>query len=209
MRAGWQTFWKLRWPAAVPYLFVSMKVAIAASLVGAIVGELPTGAVAGLGARLLTGSYYGQTVQIWAALVAAAVHGRRARRASSAWSTASCSAAWEPARHESADDTRLLAGVGRRCRRDRRDVLPLIGSHPPVYLLGLGLEGAVVAFVVGLTALFATEPASPGRGIGMLFIGSLVGAVFTLLTLPRWPRSPRPPIERQRLRRQTAGSGPW
>ena len=64
---------KLRWPAAVPYLFVSMKIAVAASLVGAIVGELPTGAVAGLGARLLTGSYYGQTVQIWAALVAAAV----------------------------------------------------------------------------------------------------------------------------------------
>jgi NitT/TauT family transport system permease protein len=69
----WQTFWKLRWPAAQPFLFVSMKVAIAAALVGAIVGELPTGAQAGLGARLLTGSYYGQTIQIWAALVAAAV----------------------------------------------------------------------------------------------------------------------------------------
>lgn len=68
-----QIFWKLRWPASVPFLFTSMKVAIASSLVGAIVGELPTGAVAGLGARLLTGSYYGQTVQIWAALVAAAV----------------------------------------------------------------------------------------------------------------------------------------
>ena len=67
-----QTFWKLRWPSAVPFLFASMKVAVAISLVGAIVGELPTGAVAGLGARLLAGSYYGQTVQIWAALVAAA-----------------------------------------------------------------------------------------------------------------------------------------
>jgi NitT/TauT family transport system permease protein len=68
-----QIFWKLRWPSSVPFLFASMKVAIAASLVGAIVGELPTGAVAGLGARLLTGSYYGQTVQIWAALIAAAL----------------------------------------------------------------------------------------------------------------------------------------
>ncbi len=68
-----QTFRKLRWPSSVPFLFVSMRVAIAASLVGAIVGELPTGAVAGLGARLLTGSYYGQTVQIWSALVVAAV----------------------------------------------------------------------------------------------------------------------------------------
>ena len=66
-----QVFWKLRWPSAVPLLFTSMQVAVAISLVGAIVGELPTGAVAGLGARLLAGSYYGQTVQIWAALVAA------------------------------------------------------------------------------------------------------------------------------------------
>lgn len=66
-------FWKLRLPASMPYLFTSLKVGMAASLVGAIVGELPTGAVAGLGARLLSGSYYGQTVQIWAALFAAAI----------------------------------------------------------------------------------------------------------------------------------------
>lgn len=66
------TLWKLRLPSAMPYLFASMKVGVAASLVGAIVGELPTGAVEGLGARLLTGSYYGQTVQIWSALIVAA-----------------------------------------------------------------------------------------------------------------------------------------
>jgi NitT/TauT family transport system permease protein len=70
---GAQIFRKLRWPTSLPFLFVSMKVAIAASLVGAIVGELPTGAVAGLGARLLGGSYYGLTQQMWAALVAASV----------------------------------------------------------------------------------------------------------------------------------------
>lgn len=68
-----QGFWKLRLPSSMPYLFTSLKVGIAASLVGAIVGELPTGAVAGLGARLLAGSYYGQTVQIWSALFAAAI----------------------------------------------------------------------------------------------------------------------------------------
>ena len=45
---------------------------MAAAIVGAIVGELPTGAVAGLGARLLAGSYYGQTIQIWSALLMAA-----------------------------------------------------------------------------------------------------------------------------------------
>ncbi len=68
----WQVLWKLRWPSSVPYLFTSMKIAIAAALVGAIVGELPTGAVEGLGARLLAGSYYGQTIQIWSALFMAA-----------------------------------------------------------------------------------------------------------------------------------------
>lgn len=67
-----QMFWRLRLPSSMPYLFISMKIAMAASLVGAIVGELPTGAVAGLGARLLAGSYYGQTIQIWSALLMAA-----------------------------------------------------------------------------------------------------------------------------------------
>lgn len=67
-----QMFWRLRLPSSMPYLFTSMKIAMAASLVGAIVGELPTGAVAGLGARLLAGSYYGQTIQIWSALLMAA-----------------------------------------------------------------------------------------------------------------------------------------
>jgi NitT/TauT family transport system permease protein len=68
-----QVFWKLRWPSSIPYLFTGLKVAVTISLVGAIVGELPTGAQAGIGARLLTGSYYGQTVQIWGALIAASV----------------------------------------------------------------------------------------------------------------------------------------
>ncbi|MBT8414817.1 MAG: ABC transporter permease [Boseongicola sp.] len=67
-----QSFWKLRLPASVPYLFASLKIAIAASLVGAIVGELPVQR-GGLGARMLGGSYYGQTEQIWAALIVAAV----------------------------------------------------------------------------------------------------------------------------------------
>jgi NitT/TauT family transport system permease protein len=69
----WQMLKLLRWPTAVPFLFASMKVAVAASLVGAIVGELPTGAQAGLGAKLLIGSYNGQMVQLWSALVLAAI----------------------------------------------------------------------------------------------------------------------------------------
>jgi len=68
-----QVLSKLRWPSAVPFLFASLKVAISISLIGAIVAELPTGGEAGIGARLLAGSYYGQTIQIWAALLAAAL----------------------------------------------------------------------------------------------------------------------------------------
>lgn len=68
-----ETLWKLRLPASVPFLFASLKVGIAAALVGTIVAELPTGARFGLGARLLTGSYYGQTIQIWSALFLAAI----------------------------------------------------------------------------------------------------------------------------------------
>ena len=67
-----QQFWRLRLPSSVPYLFASLKIGIAASLVGAIVGELPVQR-GGLGARMLGGSYYGQTEQIWAALIVAAV----------------------------------------------------------------------------------------------------------------------------------------
>ena len=71
----WQAFWLLRMPSALPYLFPSLRVAIAAGVVGAMVAELPTGAQAGLGARLLTGSYYGNTVGIWSALVMSALLG--------------------------------------------------------------------------------------------------------------------------------------
>jgi NitT/TauT family transport system permease protein len=68
----WQIFSKLRWPAAMPFLFASMKVGIAISLIGAVVAELSNAAGGGLGVRLLTGSYNGQTIQIWAALFIAA-----------------------------------------------------------------------------------------------------------------------------------------
>ncbi|MBR9763218.1 MAG: ABC transporter permease [Rhodobacteraceae bacterium] len=68
-----QSFWKLRLPASAPYLFASLKIGVASSLVGTIVGELPSGTGQGLGFRLLSGSYYGQTVQIWSALFATAI----------------------------------------------------------------------------------------------------------------------------------------
>lgn len=65
----------LRLPASLPFLFASLKVGVAASLVGTVVAEVTKSEDGGLGARLLAGSYYGQTVQIWAALAVAAVCG--------------------------------------------------------------------------------------------------------------------------------------
>jgi NitT/TauT family transport system permease protein len=71
--SGAQTFWRLRLPSSMPYMFTSLKIAMAAALVGAIVAELPINQNGGLGARMLVGSYYGQTIQIWSALIVAAV----------------------------------------------------------------------------------------------------------------------------------------
>ena len=68
-----QGFWTLRLPASAPYLFASLKIGVSASLVGTIVAELPTGARAGFGARMLVGDQYGQPLVSWAALFAAAL----------------------------------------------------------------------------------------------------------------------------------------
>ena len=53
-----QEFLKLRVPSALPYVFTGLKVAAGASVVGTIVGELPSGLPDGLGRQLLTFAYY-------------------------------------------------------------------------------------------------------------------------------------------------------
>ena len=67
-----QTFVKLRAPASAPFFFASMKIGAAARARRRVVAEVTKSEDGGLGTRLLAGSYYGQTVQIWAALFAAA-----------------------------------------------------------------------------------------------------------------------------------------
>lgn len=49
-----QVLWKLQIPAAVPYLFPALKVAATASVIGAVVGELPAGIQDGLGRAILS-----------------------------------------------------------------------------------------------------------------------------------------------------------
>lgn len=61
---------KLRLPASGPYLFTAFKISATASVVGAIVGELPSGIRDGLGGTLLTAmQYYSiQPERLWAAI---------------------------------------------------------------------------------------------------------------------------------------------
>lgn len=74
----WAKLWKLRFPAAVPYIFAALKVSATASVVGAIIGELPSGIGDGLGRAILDfSSDYSlvSTPKLWAAIITAAFVG--------------------------------------------------------------------------------------------------------------------------------------
>jgi NitT/TauT family transport system permease protein len=53
-----QTFLKLRLPSALPYLFTALKIAASASVIGAIVAELPSGSSAGIGVMILNAAQF-------------------------------------------------------------------------------------------------------------------------------------------------------
>lgn len=67
----------LRIPAAMPYLFVGFKIAATASIIGTIVGELPSGISAGLGSLVLTFAQYYSTgpAKLWACIIIVAALG--------------------------------------------------------------------------------------------------------------------------------------
>jgi NitT/TauT family transport system permease protein len=72
----WSVLWKLRVPASLPYLFSALRIAATASVVGAIIGELPSSIQDGLGGAILNfNQYYSlQPQNLWATnLVAAAL----------------------------------------------------------------------------------------------------------------------------------------
>ncbi len=74
----WTIMWKLRLPAALPYIFTALKVSATASVVGAIIGELPSGIGDGLGRAILDfSSDYSMvsTPKLWASIVMAATVG--------------------------------------------------------------------------------------------------------------------------------------
>ncbi len=72
-----QILWKLRLPNALPHIFTALKISATASVVGAVIGELPSGLQDGLGGAILNfNQYYVQSPpRLWATIVAAAVVG--------------------------------------------------------------------------------------------------------------------------------------
>lgn len=70
----WEIMWKLRFPSALPYIFTALKVSATASVVGAIIGELPSGIRNGLGRAILDfSSDYSliSTPKLWSAILIA------------------------------------------------------------------------------------------------------------------------------------------
>jgi len=74
---GTQVFWKLKLPASLPYLFTALKIAATASVIGAIVAELPAGAKRGVGVVILNAATYynSRPPALWAAVIVAGLIG--------------------------------------------------------------------------------------------------------------------------------------
>jgi len=64
----WETFWRLRFPRALPMLFSSLRIASATAVIGAIVGEW-IGSEKGLGALIIQATFNYQSDRLYAAIV--------------------------------------------------------------------------------------------------------------------------------------------
>jgi NitT/TauT family transport system permease protein len=75
--SSWSVLWKVRVPTALPYIFAALKIAATASVVGAIIGELPSGLQDGLGGAILNfNQYYSiQPEKLWVTNIVAAALG--------------------------------------------------------------------------------------------------------------------------------------
>jgi NitT/TauT family transport system permease protein len=75
--SNWSVLWKLRVPAALPFIFAALKIAAPASIVGAIIGELPASIQSGLGGAILNFNQYyiTQPASLWATNLIAALLG--------------------------------------------------------------------------------------------------------------------------------------
>jgi len=73
----WSTYWKVRLPASLPYLFTALKIAATAAIVGAIIGEGPGGIPEGLGRAIINfnQAYITSPEKLWGAILVSAVLG--------------------------------------------------------------------------------------------------------------------------------------
>lgn len=71
------TLWKVRFPSAMPYIFTALKIAATTSIVGAIIGELPSGLGGGLGRVILNfnSEYAIRPPKLWATILFVALVG--------------------------------------------------------------------------------------------------------------------------------------
>ena len=72
-----QIFFKLRFPASLPYLFTALRLSATASVIGAIVGELPVGSRFGMGVVIINAAQYynWRPANLWAAILVSALIG--------------------------------------------------------------------------------------------------------------------------------------
>jgi NitT/TauT family transport system permease protein len=73
----WKVLWKVKFPASLPYVFAALKVSATASVVGAIIGELPSSIQDGLGGAIINfNQYYSlDPTALWATNIVAAALG--------------------------------------------------------------------------------------------------------------------------------------
>jgi NitT/TauT family transport system permease protein len=75
--SSWAILWKLRFPAALPYIFTAFKISATTSVVGSIIGELPSGIRDGLGGAILNFNQYyiSGPGRLWATIIMSALVG--------------------------------------------------------------------------------------------------------------------------------------
>ncbi|ASF06697.1 putative ABC transporter permease protein [Nocardia brasiliensis NBRC 14402] len=73
----WETLVRLRFPAAVPHLLPALRLAAAASVIGAVVAEISTGTAGGIGRQIIVFAQQatGDAARLYAAVLAAALLG--------------------------------------------------------------------------------------------------------------------------------------
>ena len=124
--AAWRVLWKVRFPAALPYFFTALKIAATASVVGAIVGEEPTGIRGGLGRAILqfNEQYITGPEKLWATVLASRSPRDRLLRGTSGSPSCSCCATDRRRSRREHDPARSIVDIQQARASDSRWRVP-------------------------------------------------------------------------------------